>query len=627
MSGTCRALHMENVVFRYYENGKRNILDHVSLDIEEGGITVLMGGSGCGKSTLAAVAAGLFPENGGFLESGVIELYGHPVERMNQQERAGYLTEMFQNPDLQFCMDTLRREMQFCMENIRVLPQQMDERITAAARAMGMEKFLDRKLQTLSGGEKQRAALCCLFVMESRMILLDEPFANIDPAGAAELIRLIVEMKTQGRTVVVIDHQPGLWQNVADEIVVLGEGGVVRQRGITKDNLSEFYWLFEQEGLFYPGRDGKGRLSGKIEDVTGDTRRKDKGKDNTEIENKGKENIGDGNTEIKNKEIKNIEIKDTKIKNTKIENTKIENTKIGNAGVGQGGTEAEKRTPAVTLRDVSVFCERNRILLDHADAEFSAGCMTAVLGSSGSGKTNTFLSILKQHPYTGTIQIGTTDIKKMRKRDLFRQVGIVFQNPANQFITQNVREEIVSSLKIWRPELGAADRETLGDELLEEYGLKPFWRYSPYMLSQGQQRRLAVLSVLAGGQKILFLDEPTYGQDYRSTTAIMEQLRRKVEQEQLTVVFITHDMELAGRWADKIYCLEGKKLTEKNYCLEGKKLTEKNYCLEGKKLTEKNYCLEGKKMPEKNYCLGDQRLPEKHYFLGDQGQAEKEAGR
>lgn len=514
MSEKCRALHLENVVFRYYENGKRNILDHVSLDIEEGGITVIMGGSGCGKSTLAAVAAGLYPENGGFLESGTVELFGHPVDRMNQQERAAYLTEMFQNPDLQFCMDTLRREMQFCMENICIPPRQMDARISAAAQAMGMEKFLDRKLQTLSGGEKQRAALCCLFVMESRMILLDEPFANIDKAGAAGLTGLIQKMKAQGKTIVVIDHQLGIWQNVADEIIILGEGGVVRQRGITKDHLSRFYPLFEQEGLCYPGKIGKHVLAGKPE-------------------------------------------------NSDLENVRTEAPGMEFPGVGKTEAAAEKRHSTVTLRGVYISCGKNQTLLNNADAEFPAGCMTAVLGTSGSGKTTTFLSILKQHPYTGTIEIGAADIKKMKKRDLFRQVGIVFQNPANQFITQNVREEILSSLKIWRPELGPADREALGEELLEEYGLKRFWRYSPYMLSQGQQRRLAVLSVLAGGQNILFLDEPTYGQDYRSTTAIMEQLRRKVEQEQLTVVFITHDTELADRWADKIYCLEAQKLVEK----------------------------------------------------------------
>ena len=82
------------------------------------------------------------------------------------------------------------------------------------------------------------------------------------------------------------------------------------------------------------------------------------------------------------------------------------------------------------------------------------------------------------------------------------------------------------------------------------------------MLSQGQQRRLAVLSVLAGGQKLLLLDEPTYGQDAKSVDAIMGHLRQKVEQEGLTVIFITHDKALAGQWADKIYHLENVALTE-----------------------------------------------------------------
>ena len=102
------------------------------------------------------------------------------------------------------------------------------------------------------------------------------------------------------------------------------------------------------------------------------------------------------------------------------------------------------------------------------------------------------------------------------------------------------------------------------EELLDRYGLKRQRRYSPYMLSQGQQRRLAVLSVLAGGQELLLLDEPTYGQDARSVNAIMEHLREKVEQEGLTVIFITHDTELAAAWADKIYRLEDTALVEKS---------------------------------------------------------------
>ena len=96
------ALELEDVVFRYQEKGKRNILDHTSLSIPAGTLTVLMGGSGCGKSTLAAVAAGLYPENGGFLEGGTIRLYGQDLKTLDPQKRAAYLTVLFQNPDLQF---------------------------------------------------------------------------------------------------------------------------------------------------------------------------------------------------------------------------------------------------------------------------------------------------------------------------------------------------------------------------------------------------------------------------------------------------------------------------------------------------------------------------------------------
>ena len=90
------ALELEDVVFRYQEKGRRNILDHTSLTIPAGTLTVLMGGSGCGKSTLAAVAAGLYPENGGFLESGIIRLYGQDLKTLDPQKRAAYLTVLFQ---------------------------------------------------------------------------------------------------------------------------------------------------------------------------------------------------------------------------------------------------------------------------------------------------------------------------------------------------------------------------------------------------------------------------------------------------------------------------------------------------------------------------------------------------
>jgi len=493
-----KALQLDDVVFRFLEKGKRNVLDHVSLEIEAGGITVLMGGSGCGKSTLAAVAAGLYPENGGFMESGEIRLFGQPLKGMNQQQRAALLTLMFQNPDLQFCMDTLRKEMRFCMENLCVPPEQMDEKLTRAGAHLGVAEMLDRSLHTLSGGEKQKAALACLYVMESRCILLDESFANIDRSAARGILELLVRFKQEGRTVIAIDHRADLWLDAADEIVILGEGGRVKACGIRRENLAEYRQTFEENGLFYP--QAPVRL--------------------------------------------------------------YPPRPAGEAMLCFRGVNIRRGRPAGKKRGDRK--EEEPLLLRQADAQFPRGSMTAVLGPSGCGKTTTFLAVLKQHPYTGSIQLNGRELNRMRPGDLYRQVGIVFQNPANQFITQNVEEEIRASLRVWERQLSEEKREQRVSQLLESYQLTRCRRYSPYMLSQGQQRRLAVLSVLAGGQKLLLLDEPTYGQDDRSSRAIMLQLRRKIEEEGLTVIFITHDRALAAVWADRVYELSGQKLVERN---------------------------------------------------------------
>lgn len=485
-------IRIEDVVFRYYEQAKRNILDHTSLEIEEGKVTILMGSSGCGKSTLAAVSCGLLPENGGYLEQGEIWIDGKPLAELTADKRAKYVTMMFQNPDLQFCMDTLRKEMQFCMENIRVPREEMNQRLNSAAEELGMTALLDQKLFTLSGGEKQKAALCCLAVMESKCLILDEPFANLDAPSAKEIVELLVRMqKKRARTIVVIDHSLKYWLDIADEVILLGEGAKILAKGCHKGNLKQFATLFLQEGVFYPD-DAKGEETGLLGE--------------------------------------------------RIFPVKLE------------------KNAAIMLNRVTVTVQEKksrwrrtgseRMLLKDITHTFPAGTMNAILGNSGCGKTTLFLSILNQQKFQGEILF---EGEKRKKKELYQKVGIVFQNPANQFITQNVQEEVEASIRQWSPHLTLKECEEQARQLLAEYGLERYRRYSPYMLSQGQQRRLAVLSVLAGRQSILLLDEPTYGQDYRSTMAIMKQLAGKVQQEGLTVLFTTHDEELANEWADYIY--------------------------------------------------------------------------
>ena len=476
------AIELEHVTFRYFEHGKHNVLEDVSLSIPQGKITVIAGNSGCGKSTLAAVAAGLYPENGGVLSSGSIRLFGQPVGEQNPAARSRYLSMMFQNPDLQFCMDTLRKEMRFCLENICVPMKEMDAACERWAGKMDMLPFLDRKLYTLSGGEKQKAALACLFLLGSKAILMDEPFANIDEDGAKEIVRWIVKQnREQGLTVIAIDHRLDYWLPVADEVIVMGKGGKVLERGINRENFEAHKSFFDQEGLYYPGR----------------YQRED--------------------------------------------------------------SQEQEAEPALVLEDVSM-----EGLLQGASATVPKGRITAILGPSGCGKTTLFRTLFGKKRYSGSIKAdfgqGLTEMSSIPKKERFLHMGIVFQNPSNQFITQNVYQEVAESYRRWQPKQGEETLKAKVEEQLASYGLGQYRKYSPYMLSQGQQRRLAVLAALAGEQDVLLLDEPTYGQDYRSTMAIMRELQEKVEKEGLTVLMATHDRALARAVSSVIYEVKDQKL-------------------------------------------------------------------
>ena len=171
-----------------------------------------------------------------------------------------------------------------------------------------------------------------------------------------------------------------------------------------------------------------------------------------------------------------------------------------------------------------------------------------------------FEAMLGLRPYEGSILFQGHEVKNYKKKELYTQTGIVFQNPMNQFVTQGVLDEILFSLKRTSKKTPQAQLEENALSLLEQFGLKSARNRSPFMLSQGQQRRLAVLSMLCNEQKVLLLDEPTYGQDDQSSEAIMELLLQLVCGKNLTVILSTHDEELAFRWAHQIYHLQDGKL-------------------------------------------------------------------
>jgi energy-coupling factor transport system ATP-binding protein len=280
----------------------------------------------------------------------------------------------------------------------------------------------------------------------------------------------------------IVDHAISNFIDIADEVIVLGNGGKILQRGINSGNLSSHTCTLENLGVSLPG-----------------------------------------------------------------------------AAYSTPAKEAQHRKILFSLQDVNIKYDGEDIL-HGVNIDFHKGCMTAITGKSGSGKSTLLATLARMTSYKGSIKMDDSsgqEIRKMPRKSYAKQVGIVFQNPQDQFVANTVYEEIAVSLR------GKCKQEEMQPRIrscLEEIGLWEYRNFSPYMLSQGQQRRLAVGALLAYDCKVLLCDEPTYGQDKRSIEAIMSFLQRRVEQDGLTVIFSTHDLILAKSYGEYHYCCEEGKI-------------------------------------------------------------------
>ena len=210
------------LTFRY---GKQSapIFSNLSLTVEEGETVLLMGPSGCGKSTLAYCLAGLYPEYAGEL-AGTVRLAGRPLESYGPAARARTVSILFQNPDNQFCMDRVDHEVLFALENINY-PGDLQARMDELLELAGLRELAQAPIRTLSGGTKQKLALCTALATGARLLILDEPFANLDPASCAQLSAQLQALNRRGLTLLVVDHRPDWWRSFLTRVVLMEDKG------------------------------------------------------------------------------------------------------------------------------------------------------------------------------------------------------------------------------------------------------------------------------------------------------------------------------------------------------------------------------------------------------------------
>lgn len=197
---------------------------------------------------------------------------------------------------------------------------------------------------------------------------------------------------------------------------------------------------------------------------------------------------------------------------------------------------------------------KGRNIVDHLSLKVYKQEFLAILGENGVGKSTLMKLIFKVcKPDSGKIRLFGKELSAYRSKNLYHLIGLVFQNPENQFITNTVWDELMFSLK--RVNCSQEEKEERVQKMLTQFHLEKEREKSPFVLSQGQKRRLSVASMLLTNQKILFLDEPTYGQDFENRQELMKDMQ-KLTEEGITIVMITHDLSLVRQYATRVIKIE-----------------------------------------------------------------------
>lgn len=219
-------IEFEKVSFRYPDEEKW-ILEGLSFTVLRGERIVITGPSGCGKTTLLYLCNRLYPDNCDGILSGSIKLFGKESLSFIPGEINHRIATVFQDPDAQFCMQTVEEELAFTLENLHTKRDEMEKRISDVLTLTDLTEFRHAIIQKLSGGQKQRIATACALIMEPEVLLLDEPLSHLDPFTAKKYVEWLDNLQQKRTmTIIAIEHRLDLWEDFFERNIPLHNGKV-----------------------------------------------------------------------------------------------------------------------------------------------------------------------------------------------------------------------------------------------------------------------------------------------------------------------------------------------------------------------------------------------------------------
>ena len=493
-------ISFRNFSFQYRAQ-KRPTLTDINLEIYPGERVLIAGPSGSGKSTLAGCINGLNPFSNPGACTGTLTVDGVDAPHSSLFELSAHVGTVLQDPDGQFIGLTVGEDIAFALENSCTPQDEMHAITRHAAELVGIENHLGYAPHELSGGQKQRVSLAGVMVDQVKILLFDEPLANLDPATGKQAIELIDEIqKKTDTTVLIIEHrlEDVLWRNV-DRIVLVNGGTILAD--LRPDELLSGSLLAEN-GIREPLYVTALRYAGV--DITPDKHPA---------------------------HVDSLVLDDT------------DTQKLRDWFTARPRPAAQpEREPLLEVKGLSFCYQKGQQTLRDVSFSIGKGEMVSIVGRNGAGKSPLSKLICGfETPDAGEIFLNGKPLAEENIRRRAQHIGYVMQNP-NQMISKTMIYDEVA-LGLQRSGLTEEQIREKVEATLRVCGLYPFRNWPISALSFGQKKRVTIASVLVLDPELILLDEPTAGQDFRHYTDIMEFLRG-LNARGVTVVMITHDMHL-----------------------------------------------------------------------------------
>ncbi|MCA2018924.1 ABC transporter ATP-binding protein [Vibrio tritonius] len=493
-------IEFSNFSFRYASLDKPT-LKNINLRIEQGEKIVIIGPSGSGKSTLGQCLNGLIPHSIKGETQGSLTFNDHATTDFSMDNFTEQVGTVLQDTDNQFVGLTVGEDIAFALENQNMSPAQMYPLVKSTAQLVDLEQLIQQAPDDLSGGQKQRVSLAGILVDDVETLLFDEPLASLDPVSGKRTIEIIDELhQTSGKTIIIIEHRlEDVLHRPVDRIILMELGEIVADMTPAQLLSSD---LLSKHGIRDPLY-----LSA--------------------LKAAGCQIVAEHHPES--------------LAQLNLEPYRVAMTQWGEHAIDK--TAAKSVSPLLSVRGLSYSYDGKRQALDDLSFDIAHGEFVSILGKNGSGKsTITKLLMGVIEPDAGSMMFDGIDLATLSIFERSQKIGVVMQNPNHMISHHMIFDEVAFGLRNRGDDEASIEKKV--NEMLTLCGLSKFRHWPIEALSYGQKKRVTIASILVMEPKLLILDEPTAGQDYRNYTAMLsfiEELNRKLD---ITVMIISHDMHL-----------------------------------------------------------------------------------